>query len=132
MITASEIARRVLSTLAPPPKYTVSEWADARRRLSAEASALPGRWRTKVVEFMREPMDCIGDPRVHRVVIMAAAQVAKTEVLLNVIGYCIDYDPSPIMVVQPTLDMAQTFSKDRVAPMLRDTPALRDKVQDAK
>jgi len=132
MLTANDISRRVLATLAPPPKYTVSEWADARRKLSAEASAIPGRWRTKVVEYMREPMDCIGDPRVSRVVVMAAAQVAKTEILLNCVGYCIDYDPSPIMVVQPTLDMAQTFSKDRVAPMLRDTPALRTKVQDVK
>jgi phage terminase large subunit GpA-like protein len=132
MITAKELARSVLAVLAPPPKYTVSEWADARRKLSAEASAIPGSWRTRVVEYMREPMDCIGDPRVKRVVVMAAAQVAKTEIILNCVGYCIDYDPSPIMVVQPTLDMTEAFSKDRVAPMLRDTPALRDKVQDAK
>jgi len=132
MITPAEISRRVLATLAPPPKYTVSQWADARRKLSAEASAIPGSWRTKVVEYMREPMDCVGDPRVTRVVVMAAAQVAKTEILLNVIGYSIDYNPSPIMVVQPTLDMAQTFSKDRVAPMLRDTPALRASVKDVK
>jgi phage terminase large subunit GpA-like protein len=132
MITAKELARKVLTVLAPPPKYTVSEWSDNRRKLSAEASALPGSWRTRLVEYMREPMDCIGDPRIRRVVVMAAAQVAKTEIILNCVGYCIDYDPSPIMVVQPTLAMAESFSKDRVAPMLRDTPALRDKVKDAK
>ena len=132
MLSASELTQRVLQILAPPPKMSVSQWADAERRLSPEASAVPGRWRTEVVEYMREPMDCIGDPRIRRVSIMAGAQIAKTEVLLNIIGYCIDYEPSPIMVVNPTLDMAKTFSKDRVAPMLRDTPALRGKVADVR
>jgi phage terminase large subunit GpA-like protein len=125
-----DLAREALSVLQPPPKYTVSQWADNHRMLSSEASAIPGRWRTSLVEHMREPMDCIGDPRVIRVVIMAGAQIAKSEVLLNVIGYLIDYDPSPIMMVQPTLEMAEAFSKDRVAPMLRDTPVLRAKMSD--
>lgn len=35
------------------------------------------------------------------------------------------YAPAPILVMQPTLDMGQTFSKDRLAPMIRDTPVLR-------
>lgn len=56
----------------------------------------------------------------------------NTELILNAIGYYIDYDPSPIMVVQPTLDMAKTFSKDRLAPMIRDTPAITSKVGDDK
>lgn len=63
---------------------------------------------------------------------MSSAQVGKTELLLNSIGYFVDYDPAPILLLQPTLEMAQTFSKDRLAPMCRDTPALRGKIQDAK
>lgn len=63
---------------------------------------------------------------------MSSAQVGKTELLLNAIGYFVDYDPAPILLLQPTLEMAQTFSKDRLAPMCRDTPALRGKIQDAK
>ena len=63
---------------------------------------------------------------------MSSAQVGKTELVLNTIGYYIDYDPAPILVVNPTIEMAQTFSKDRLAPMIRDTPALRGKVRDAK
>lgn len=122
------LVRKALATLAPPPKYTVSQWADARRKLSSEASAIPGQWRTSLVEYMREPMDCVSDPRCSRVVIMAGAQIAKSEVLLNVVGYLIDYDPSPIMMVQPTLEMAEAFSKDRIAPMLRDTPCLAEKI----
>lgn len=126
----SDMVREAFAAFRPPKKLTVSEWADEKRQLSSEASAMPGRWRTRVVEFMREPMDCIGQPGISRVVIMAGAQVAKTEVLLNTIGYLIDHDPSPIMAVQPTLDMATAFSKDRVAPMVRDTRVLAKKVSD--
>ena len=121
-----------LEVLAPPPEMTVSQWADKHRRLSSEASASPGQWRTDVVEYAREIMDCVGDPAIRRLTVQACAQVAKTEILLNILGYYVDYDPSPTMVVQPTLDMAKTFSKDRLSPMLRDTPRLKGKVKDVR
>lgn len=64
---------------------------------------------------------------------MASSQVGKTEVVLNTTGYYIDYDPSPMMIVQPTQKpMAEAFSKQRLAPMIRDTPCLRGKVADPK
>ena len=64
---------------------------------------------------------------------MTSAQVGKTETFLNnPVGYFIAQDPSPILVIQPTLEMAQTWSKDRFAPMLRDSPALKDLVQDPR
>ncbi|MDR7318904.1 phage terminase large subunit family protein [Brevibacillus nitrificans] len=118
--------------LAPPPKLTVSEWADRYRKLSPEASAEPGQWRTNRAPFQKEVMDAINDPNVFNIVLMFSAQVGKTEVLLNAIGYFVDHDPSPIMLVQPTEQMAEAFSKDRLAPMLRDTPTLRNKVRDVK
>lgn len=77
-------------------------------------------------------MDAVNDARCEDIIIMSSAQVGKTELILNIIGYYIDYDPSPILALQPTLEMAQTFSKDRLAPMLRDTPALKGKVKDAR
>jgi phage terminase large subunit GpA-like protein len=63
---------------------------------------------------------------------MSSAQVGKTEWLLNILGYYMDYDPSPMLLLQPTLQMAEAFSKDRLAPMLRDTPALKGLVKDAR
>lgn len=131
-MNAIEAVNLAMRVLAPPKRMTVSEWADDQRMLSSESSASPGRWKTRMVEYMREPMDMTTRPNVHRVVIMAAAQVAKTETLLNVIGFHIDHDPSPILVVQPTLDMAAAFSKDRVSPMIRDTTTLALKVADVK
>lgn len=111
---------------------TVSEWADLYRKLSPESSAEPGQWRTDRTPYLKEPMDCVSDPLTQEIVIMSCSQIGKTELLLCVLAYLIDYDPCPIMLLQPTIEMAQTFSKDRLAPMLRDTPCLRGKVMDVK
>lgn len=77
-------------------------------------------------------MDAVTDPKNERVVFMTSAQVGKTEILLNVSGYHIDFDPSPLMLLQPTVQMAEAFSEDRLKPMLRDTPALRGKVKEGR
>ena len=110
----------------------VSNWADEYRRLSPEASAEPGSWDTSRAEYQRGIMDALNEPNVREVVAMTSAQVGKTEILNNVIAYHISQDPSPILVVQPTLDLAQTWSKDRLAPMLRDTPVLQGLVKDPR
>lgn len=110
----------------------MSEWADRNRRLSAEASAEPGKWDTSRAEYQRGIMDAVSDPTVESVVVMSSAQVGKTEIINNVIGFHIDQDPAPMLLLQPTLEMALAWSKDRLAPMLRDTPALAGKVADAR
>lgn len=116
----------VLQKLKPPPPLTISQWADKYRVLSSESSAEPGRWHTDKAPYQRAIMDAIGDPHVREVVVMSAAQIGKTDAfILNVLAYYMDYAPAPIMCMQPTLDMGQTLSKDRISPMLRDTPRLK-------
>lgn len=127
-----KLFRDIAKVLAPPPKLSISEWADEYRRLSSEASAEPGRWKTSRAPYQKEIMDSINDTTIETVVVMSSAQVGKSEMLLNIIGYYIDYDPAPILMLQPTLEMAEAFSKDRIAPMIRDTTVLTGKVGDAK
>jgi phage terminase large subunit GpA-like protein len=122
----------VLASLAPPPALTVATWADKERRLSSESSAEPGEWRTSRAPYQRGIMDAVSDPAIREIWLMKAAQIGWTEILNNVIGYYIDQDPAPILLVQPTLEMAEAWSKDRLAPMIRDTPALRGKIADAR
>jgi len=81
---------------------------------------------------MRGVMDAVSDTEIHTVVVMSSAQVGKTESLLNIIGYHVAQDPAPILLLQPTLEMGEAFSKDRLAPMARDTPALRGKIKDPR
>lgn len=115
-----------------PPKLLVSDWADAYRRLSPESSAEAGRWRTSRAEYQREPMNAISDPIVKKVVLRFSSQTGKSECMNNILGYFMDYDPSPIMFLMPTEDVVKGYSQDRIAPMIRDTPVLSEKVVDAK
>lgn len=116
----------------PPKNLKISDWADSYRRLSPEASAESGIWRTDRAPYQREIMDSFNDPDIQRIVFMKSAQVGATEVLLNVIGYYIDQDPAPMLIMQPTLQMAQTFSKDRLSTMIRDTDKIRNSVADPR
>jgi len=53
------------ANLKPPPKLTVSQWADEYRRLSPESSAEPGRWLTARAEYQRGIMDAVSDPAIR-------------------------------------------------------------------
>lgn len=100
--------------------------------LSPEGSAEPGKWDTSRAEYQRGIMDAVADPANEEVVVMKSAQVGWTEIIGNIVGFFVDQDPASILVVQPTLDMAEAWSKDRLAPMVRDTPCLTAKIADAK
>lgn len=112
----------------PPPRLSISQWAEENRVLSGEASSSPGQWRNDVTPYLTEIMDTVKRPDVKEIVFKAASQIGKTEFLLNVMGYYIDQEPSPQLVVMPILELAEAFSKDRLAPMIRDCPALSKKV----
>ena len=113
-------------TLKPIPKITVSTWADSYRILSSDSSAEPGKWNTARAPYQKEIMDAFTSDGVHKVVVQSAAQIGKSDIMLNVIARFAHIDPSPMMMIQPTIEMAQDFSKSRVAPMIRDTPILNE------
>lgn len=116
----------IKDTLAPPEDLSISEWADKYRVLSRESSAEAGRWETERTPYMKVIFDCVTDTTTKTITIMSSAQVGKTELLLNILGRYMHLDPCPILFVQPTVEDAKSFSKERVEPMLRDTKILRE------
>lgn len=119
--------------LTPDPDQTVSEWADENRMLSQKASAEPGRWRTDRTPYLRGILDALSpsDPT-QEVVFMAGAQIGKTETGNNWLGFVIDRAPGPMLLVQPTVDMAKRLSKQRIAAMIEETPCLKEKIADSR
>lgn len=112
----------VRRSLTPPPKLSLSEWADKYAYLSPENSAEPGKWQT--IGYQRGIMNAITDKRVETVSMMKSARVGYTKIIDHTIGYYAHQDPSPMMSVQPTIEDAKGYSTDEVVPMIRDTPAL--------
>jgi phage terminase large subunit GpA-like protein len=128
--TAQNIWSQAVATWKPPAKMTLSQWADTFGYLSPESSAAPGRWRT--LPYQKEIMDAFTDPAVERITLMKSARVGYTKIINHAIGYHIHQDPCPILCVQPTIEDAQGYSKDEIAPMLRDTEVLNGLVADAR
>jgi phage terminase large subunit GpA-like protein len=121
------------TVLAPPPKMTVVEWAEKHRRLSRDNTAEAGAYRYSRAPYLREIAEAITDPTVEKIVVRKSAQVGFTEgVIGNAIGFIIDMDPSPILMMQPTLDDAARWSKKKFMPMVRASPRLRAKIGEAR
>jgi len=119
-------------SLTPIPKTTVSEWADDYRILSSESSAEPGKWRTDRAPYQRDIMDSFTTLGIHKIIVKSASQVGKSDIMNNVLGRFAYLDPGPIMMIQPTIDMAEDYSKSRISPMIRDTKILSKMFFDVK
>lgn len=77
-------------------------------------------------------LDAVNDPNVWRVVFMTGSAVGKTSALDAILGYFVDQDPSPALLVLPTLSEAEKHSKERLAPLIEETPALRRRFGDMR
>jgi phage terminase large subunit GpA-like protein len=132
-IAYREFAEGFQTGFEPEPYDTVSEWADEHRFLSSEASAEPGRWRTLRTPYLKEIMDCLSpNSLISRIVMMKGAQIGGTECGNNWLGYIVHRAPGPLLIVEPTLLVAKRVSKQRIAPMIASTPALRARVSEAR
>jgi terminase, large subunit len=119
--------KRILNSTRP---LSLNQWAEKYGMLSAESSADIGKW--KSIPYQRAMLDAISDETIEGVVIKKSARVGYTKIITHAIGYFIDHKPSPILIVQPTLEDAEGFSKEELAPYIRDVSVLNDKVSDAK
>ena len=124
---ARELVRAFIAGLTPPPRLTVAEWADAHRLLGS-FSAEPGPYRTDRTPYAREPMERLSSSdRCRTVILMWGAQTGKSEIGNNWMGYTIDHDPVPTILMQPTVETAQDYSRVRIDRMIADCPRLLEK-----
>ena len=130
MNNAQKLRNKAYLAFKPPKKVTLSQWADSYAYLSSESSAEGGRWHT--LPYQKGIMDAVTDPKIEQITVMKSARVGYSKMLNHVAAFHIHQDPCPIMIVQPTIEDAQGYSKEEIAPMLRDTPVLRGLVSEAK
>jgi len=122
------------SAMKPSPRMGVSEWAEARRIVSAESgSRYPGPWRNARAPHLVEIMDALGpDDPAEDVAVVASAQVGKSEAGANFFGYVVEQDPGPMIIVLPSTDEATKYVRTKLQPAIDETPTLRARVLEMK
>lgn len=126
----SDWLKESLSIFKPPEKLSVSEWSDKYRILDSKTSAEPGLWRTDRTPYLKGIMDAFNDIDIEEIIFVKCTQVGGTESLNNILGYVIAQDPSPSLIVYPTLELAEYTSKNRLQPMVNLCPTLKSKYID--
>lgn len=117
--------------MSPPSRLSVTQWAEGNRVLSGKDSSEPGPYRVARTPYAAEVMDCLSrHSPVEEVVLQWGAQTSKTTIGTSWLGYLIDVNPGPVMVVQPTIDMAKRYSRQRLTPAIEESEVLRRKVRE--
>lgn len=113
--------RKIIRRRKPIP---VSQWAERHRVV--EMSSIPGRWKNLFTPYLVGIMDAAGTPGVETVIICKSPQTGGSEAGHNLVGWCIDRSPGPVMYVFPDEITARENAKDRIIPMITGSPRLRE------
>ena len=123
--SVAEYQKEAMRQLQPPENLTVSEWAEKYRMLDSKTSAMPGPWRNEKTPYLKEIMDEFINYDTEEIIFCKPSQVGGTEAMQNMLGYVIQQDPSPTLIVYPTDTLAESISKTRLEPMIRASKPLR-------
>lgn len=121
----TDYIKEALRQLQPPEDLLVSEWSEKYRVLDSKTSAMPGPWRNDATPYLIDIMDELRNYETEEIVFCKCTQVGGSEAMLNMLGYIIQQDPSPAMVVYPTDKLAESISENRIVPMLKSSRTLK-------
>jgi len=107
-----------LNILKPNPNLSGAEWADMHFYLSAESSAIPGKWITR--PWQVELLNAMTDTECQDVVIKKPVRVGFTKLLNITHAYFIDQRPCVQLHYQPNDEEAKGYAEDEFEPMVRD------------
>ena len=99
-----------------------------RFRTYGPSSDRPGRRDPSLTPYMIPIERALAARRHKRVVGVMGAQMAKTELFLDVIGQRVDQRPTPIIYVGPTREWLTVRFEARVMELLDQAPTLRARV----
>lgn len=125
--TCKQYQKKAIECLNPPEDMKVSEWAENYRMLDSKTSAEPGPWSNARTPYLVEIMDELLNYETEEIINCKCTQIGGTEVELNMLGYVIQQDPSPVEVVYPTEEMAGSVADKRIRPMIEAASTLYKK-----
>ncbi|MEM8828779.1 MAG: phage terminase large subunit family protein [Cyanobacteria bacterium P01_G01_bin.19] len=127
MAEAKALLKEAFQEFTPPPRIKPSVWGAAYFQLP-ETSAEPGNWNPERAPYQSGILDAVCETGVQKVTLMCSAQIGKTIILLLIICYLIDLDPCSMMMTQPTTDMAEMFSKEKLSSAITNVKPVSKKI----
>lgn len=115
-----------------PAAISISDWAEKNLVLTTIESNIPGKLNLDITPYLRAIMNLCGDPNVEEIVLQKAVQIGGSLAMRSVLAYWIDQDPGPVLFILPDEKAAVNALTERVAPMIRSTPALAQYITTTK
>lgn len=120
----ADVASRWFAALRPPERLSLAEWAERNARLYDGSLFRP-------YPYQKAWLDAMTDPAVRQITLMKGARVGYTQMLSAVVAYFVAQQPSKIMIIQPTTEDAEDYSKDTI-DALGEWPVLADLLSEVK
>src|ERR1700731_3748640 len=104
-------------------------------RMRSIENGRPGKSRRRRIVNIQPvasvPVRCISVDSLNHLYLCGKGFIPShnTEAGNNWIGYVIHHAPGPMLAVQPTVELAKRFSRQRIDPLIAESPALRDRVK---
>ena len=124
---AATLVKEAFKEFTPPKRVKISVWAAEHFELP-ETSAEPGKWNPTRAPYQPGILDAVCETGVQKVTLMCSAQIGKTIILLIIICYLIHLDPCSMLMTQPTTDMAEIFSKEKLSSAITNVKPVAQKI----
>jgi phage terminase large subunit GpA-like protein len=115
--------KRALPALRPAERISVTEAAERDMRVKVGDQWQP--FRRDVTPYMVEPTDMAMSRKYRGLVFCGPSQSGKTQMLMSLISYIAASNPGRVALYQMTRDAAQEFERNKLAPMIHNSPALK-------
>lgn len=115
---------------APPERLTPSVWTERYRVLPPSISPEPGPYRLARTPYWRDVLDAVAEIGVEEIVCLKPAQIGWSELTRNILGYWVDNDPGPILIVMPSQESAREIVDEKIRSLVETTPAVSRHLSD--
>jgi len=124
-----DVLFEVLDAFWPRVRLSLAAWMERHMHLPG-TSAVAGRYSLSITPYLREPLDALCDPTVQEVAGQKSSQIGWTMgMVMGWIGYTIDHDPKPTIVMFPRDKTARDFNIEKFEPVVIASPSLAEKVE---
>lgn len=118
--------RSALPALRPAERVSVTEAAERAMQVNVAGQWQP--FRREVTPYMVEPTDMIASREYRGLVFCGPSQSGKTQMLGAALAYTIVANPGRVALFQMTRDAAVEYERNKLSPMVRNSPEIRARV----